>query len=108
MDSNGKVTTLFDEQGDRFIYKLCEGYLGCAMASPGLLGEMFAEHTRTRREFLRASEQQSGTTGLPVPAVNGARASVSTAPTLIRIDALHQPPASAASAAAGQGSVLKI
>ncbi|HEX4586264.1 MAG TPA: hypothetical protein VH183_15660 [Burkholderiaceae bacterium] len=53
MDSNGKVTTLFDEQGDRFIYKLCEGYLGCAMASPGLLGEMFAEHTRARREFLR-------------------------------------------------------
>jgi hypothetical protein len=53
MDSNGKVTTLFDDKGDRFIYRLCEGYLGCAMASPGLLGAMFAEHSRTRGEFLR-------------------------------------------------------
>jgi hypothetical protein len=54
MDRHGRVTSLFDDQGERFIYKLCEGYLGCAAAGTGPLGQMFGEHTRARREFVRA------------------------------------------------------
>jgi hypothetical protein len=102
MDPNGKVTTLFDEQGDRFIYKLCEGYLGCTLSGPDLLGEMFAEHTRTRREFLRAPAQQARASTPAAPIANRVLPTLSIAPTQVPIAAPHQPPR------ASQGSVLKI
>jgi hypothetical protein len=59
MDMNGKLTTLFDEWGEHFVYRLCEGYLGCAATTAGLLGDMFAEHSRTRAEFLRTAPRQA-------------------------------------------------
>ncbi len=65
IDLAGKAVNLFDEHGDRFIYKLCEGYLGCSLSTPGLLGEMFAEHTKARQEFLNAAPRPTRT---PAPA----------------------------------------
>jgi hypothetical protein len=90
MDLHGKLTTLFDDQGERFIYKLCEGYLGCAACSPGALGAMFAEHTRTRRDFLEASPQRAPAQ-TPAPA-GGTTPSLSIAPAGITLAALPQAP----------------
>jgi len=107
MDLNGNLSTLFDDRGDRFIYKLCEGYLGCAATSPGLLGEMFAEHTKTRREFLRAA-------GQPDPAAPRVTAAgrvapiVSIAPARVTIAPLVQAPQPAQATRLNQGLVLKL
>jgi hypothetical protein len=86
MDLNGKLATLFDDQGDRFIYKLCEGYLGCAAISPGLLGQMFAEQTRIRQEYLGgavapapAARKATGRGGV-LPAVSRAPAQITVVP----------------------------
>jgi hypothetical protein len=107
MDLNGKLTSLFDDRGDRFIYKLCEGYLGCAAASPGLLGEMFAEHTKIRREFLRAAGQP-GPAAPRVTAAGGVAPIVSMAPARVTIAPLVQAPQPAQATRLNQGLVLKL
>jgi len=94
IDLHGKLTTLFDDQGERFVYRLCEGYLGCEAATPGVLGEMFAEHTDTRREAMR----EAPPTPVPAPkaaAASNASSTVSAAPSRISVAVSHpaRPPA---------------
>jgi hypothetical protein len=52
IDADGQRWSLFDEHGDAFIYRLCEGIMDCAGTDQRQVGAMFAEHARARREFL--------------------------------------------------------
>ena len=105
MDSNGRLSTLFDDRGDQFIYKLCEGYLGCAESGPQALGQIFTDHTRARREYLRStglagSAASSPEAGAGAAAPNGAVRVTAAAPT--------PAPRPLQPARAGGGLVLKL
>ena len=55
VDSTGARSNLFEATGDRFVYRLCAGYLGCNAFDPAQLGALFAAHVQARKPFLDAA-----------------------------------------------------
>jgi hypothetical protein len=108
VDPNGKLTTLFDDQGDRFIYRLCEGYLGCEAATADLLGQMFGEHTRARREAMGAAAPPKPATAPKAGAASAAAQAVSVAWPQVSITAVQAAREPAAPSVSSQGLVLKV
>jgi hypothetical protein len=51
LDADGRLSSVFSEQGAEFVYRLCEGYLDCAAIGPESLGAIFTEHARIRQQF---------------------------------------------------------
>jgi hypothetical protein len=54
IDAEGRVEDLFDPKSDAFVARLASGYAELQGGDPALVGAVFLDHLRARREFLRA------------------------------------------------------